>query len=53
VIVDKILGINQIDARLKPENNVGDGGNLYSNEQPQVHPQEIELYQKLMVEANA
>jgi len=25
-IVDKILGFDQLDARLKPENNTGDGG---------------------------
>ena len=27
-IVDKILGINQIDERLLPENNKGDGGDI-------------------------
>lgn len=27
-IVDKILGINQVDPRLLPENNKGDGGDI-------------------------
>jgi len=30
-IIDKILGINQIDERLRPENNSGDGGSMYNN----------------------
>lgn len=51
--MNKILNINQDDPRLSRENNTGEGMPDEQFEQEKMlEPKEIDLYRKLMIEAN-